>query len=264
MCDMEKLLSGRSYLVYELGDEKGVAEGKESGLSLVGEEKLLLGEEKELLSCDGNGSSRHGNLVLFKDDDEPVGVETKSSYGGDSLPNPARLWDFDDKDIGIDKGFGRGERRETESASCFTGDSCGEVGVLSGWAHMARVEDRGLSSNRDSGLEIEADSDLGGRGDLGGLAWWVGRPSNRLLSCSSSSVKSPKVSHAFGRLPHCCPGSLCGRERRLIITETSSAVTGLLRVEVFFFGIVISLISDEYVSFFMEPRFTNPSLSPNN
>jgi len=50
MCDMEKLLSGRSYLVYELGDEKGVAEGKESGLSLVGEEKLLLGEEKELLS----------------------------------------------------------------------------------------------------------------------------------------------------------------------------------------------------------------------
>jgi hypothetical protein len=46
------------------------------------------------------------------------------------------------------------------------------------------------------------------------------------------------------------------------MTETSSAVTGLLRVEVFFFGIVISLISDEYVSFFMEPRFTNPSLSP--
>lgn len=35
---------------------------------------------------------------------------------------------------------------------------------------MARVEDRGLSSKRDSGLEIEADSDLGGRGDLGGFA----------------------------------------------------------------------------------------------
>jgi len=124
MCgDIPKFLSDRSYLEYELGDVKGVLEEKESRLSLVGDEKLLLGEGKELLSCDGNGSSRHGNLFLFKEVDEPEGVETKSSYGGDSLPKPVRLWDFDDKDIGIDKGFGRGERRETESASFFTGES---------------------------------------------------------------------------------------------------------------------------------------------
>lgn len=64
-------------------------------------------------------------------DDERGEVETKSSYGGDSLPNPARLWDFDDKDIGIDRGFGRGERRETESACFLHEESDGDVGALS-------------------------------------------------------------------------------------------------------------------------------------
>jgi len=119
--DIPKFLSGRSYLVYELGDEKGVEEN-ESCLSLVGEENPLLGEEKELLvSCDGNGSSRHGNLFLFKGVVEPVGVDPKPSYGGVSLPKPVRLWVFDDKDIGSDKGFGRGERRETESVRDLTG-----------------------------------------------------------------------------------------------------------------------------------------------
>lgn len=77
--DIPKFLSGRSYLLYELGDEKGVEEN-ESCLSLVGDENPLLGEEKELLvSCDGNGSSRHGNLFLFKGVVEPVGVEPKPS-----------------------------------------------------------------------------------------------------------------------------------------------------------------------------------------
>lgn len=49
-------------------------EVNESCLSLVGDENPLLGEEKELLSCDGNGSSRHENLFLFKDGVVPVGV----------------------------------------------------------------------------------------------------------------------------------------------------------------------------------------------
>lgn len=76
--DIPKFLSGRSYLVYELDDENGDEEN-ESCLSLEGEEKPLLGEEKELVSCDGNGSSRHGNLFLFKGVVEPEGVEPKPS-----------------------------------------------------------------------------------------------------------------------------------------------------------------------------------------